>query len=414
MGSKNRMRILLVSSQYPPEIGSASKLIRELGEGFVEKGHDVTVLTSRPRAKLATDDAGRIFSECETEEGLTVLRARTLPLSHIGYVLRGVATLLAPLQLYRCLRRHRHDRFDAVFIYSPPITFGLIGPWAKVPTGTFVLNVQDIFPQAAIDLGILKNPLLIWFFRWLEQLCYRKADIVTAHSSANLKTIAAAYPWVRAKLRVLHNWIDTNPSRNPEPRPFRQLFGLADKKVALFAGVIGPSQGLDHLVDVAARLVDLDDLLFLVVGDGAEKARIEQRVRDLGLRNVVFAPFVSMDDYHDLLACCDIGLICLSPTVRTPVVPGKMLGYMAAALPVAALVNAESDVHEIVADARCGDSCVASDTTKAEQILRRLLGDADLRFQLGRNGRDYAEQHFTRNTIVGEIEHMLQPRRHDD
>ncbi len=406
------MRILLVADTYPPEIGSGSKLMRELAETLVMRGHHITVLTVEPCYKLDADDATRSWPEYQVENGIAVVRAPTFALHHVGHIRRGIAILLAPLQMWRSLRRHQQDRFDAAFIYSPPVTLGLIGSLAKREGASFVLNVQDIFPQNAIDLGILRNPLLIAFFRWIERACYRRADIVTAHSRSNLKTLLSANPWLGEKMRILHNWVDVDSSKRPNRMNFRQMFGLERKMVALFAGVIGPSQGVHYLVEAAARVVDLRDLVILIVGNGTEKARVESIAARRGLKNVVFKPFVSLEDYPDLLACSDIGLICLSPDVRTPVVPGKMLGYMAASLPIAAFVNAETDVHEIVAAARCGQSCISSDIHAAEKIIRDLHADRDRRLSMGRSGREYARAHFSREVIVNEIEQLLhvQPR----
>jgi len=122
----------------------------------------------------------------------------------------------------------------------------------------------------------------------------------------------------------------------------------------------------------------------------------------------LFKPFISQDDYPDLVRSSDVGLVCLSPDVKTPVVPGKMLGYMVASLPIAAFVNAESDVHQLVADAKCGASCISDDVTKMEQILRRFHDDREECRKMGRNGREYAIEHFSRDRITGEIERIME------
>lgn len=402
------MRLLLVTDQYPPEICSAAGLMQELAEALAARSHDVTVLTTSPRYKLDRNDAEKTWPAFSVENAVSVVRVPTFALHHVGYLRRGLATVLAPFQLWRGLRRHTATDFDTVFIYSPPITLGMIGLLMRRRGASVVLNVQDIFPQNAIDLGILRNPLLITFFRWLEKLSYKHADIITAHSKGNLDLLKSTHPDLAGKFRVLHNWIDICRFSAPQKKDYRQLFSLNGKFVVLFAGVIGPAQGVHMLVEVADRVRDLDDLVFLVVGDGTEKQRAEDLARSRGLGNILFKPFISQDDYPDLLSSSEIGLICLSPDVKTPVVPGKVLGYMAASLPIAAFVNAESDVHQLVADAECGASCVSNDVTKMEHILRQFHANPEAYRQRGHNGRKYVVEHFSMDRIVAEIERMME------
>lgn len=401
------MRILLVVSLYRPEISSAAELMKELAEELSARGHHVTVLTSAPLHRLDQTDAEKVWPEYVVEEGVSVVRARTFALHQVGYIRRGLGVLFGPLQMWRSLWKHVATDFDAAFIYSPPVTLGLIGYLLKRRGTQVIFNVQDLFPQNAIDLGILRNPLLIAFFRWIERFSYRHANIITAHSKSNLDLLVAANRDVESKFRILHNWIDiTNFATHPT-KHYRQLFGLEGKYVALFAGVLGPSQNVDMLVEVADRVRDIEDFVLLVVGDGTEKQRAESLARSRGLTNIIFKPFISQDDYPDLLASVDLGLVCLSTAVKTPVVPGKILGYMVASLPVAAFVNAESDVHQLMVDARCGASCISDNLVKMEQILRDFHGNQEESRRSGVSGRTYAVEHFSKDRITGEIERMM-------
>jgi glycosyltransferase involved in cell wall biosynthesis len=401
------MRILLVVSLYRPEISSAAELMKELAEELSARGHQVTVLTSAPLHRLDESDAGKVWPEFSLEGGVAVVRARTFALHQVGYIRRGLGVLFGPLQMWRALRKHVETDFDAAFIYSPPVTLGVIGYLLKRRGTRVLFNVQDIFPQNAIDLGILRNPALIALFRWIERFSYRHADIVTAHSRSNLELLSKANPDLAHKLRILHNWIDISNFTTQPVKDYRRIFGLEGKFVALFAGVLGPSQDIGMLVKVADSVRDLDNFLILIVGDGTEKQRAEELARSRGLNNVMFRPFISQDDYPDLLASVDLGLVCLGTAVKTPVVPGKILGYMVASLPVAAFVNEESDVHQLMLDAQCGASCVSSEIGKMEAILRDVYGDRDNCRRMGENGRQYAVEHFSKDRITAEIENML-------
>lgn len=402
------MRILLVTDPYPPEISSTSDLIKALAGALAARGHEICVLTTSPRYKVDPNHAGKNWPEFAIEDAASVVRASTFALRYVGYIRRGLAIILAPFQMWRILRKHVAGDFDAVFIVSPPLTFGIIGCILKRRGTRFLFNVQDIFPQNAIDLGILRNAFLISFFRWMERYIYKRADIVTAHSQSNLDMLVSANPDLAGKFTVLHNWIDISPFSTRRGKNYRQLFGLEGRFVAVFAGVLGPSQRVQMLVEVADRIRDLHDFVFLVVGEGTEKKRAEELALSRGLRNILFKPFISQDDYPDLLSSSDVGLICLSTAVKTPVIPGKILGYMVASLPVAAFVNAESDVHQLVADAQCGASCVSDDVTKMEQILRGFHDNPEARRKMGQNGRKYAIEHFSKDRVIGEIERMME------
>jgi colanic acid biosynthesis glycosyl transferase WcaI len=402
------MKILLVCVQYPPEVGSGSKLVYDLAVWLRSREHSVSVLTCVPKSKLSTEDSETRWSEAPVDEtGVSVLRVDVMPMTKIGYVRRGLATLLAPLQMVRAARRYNLVGFDAVFVYSPPLTFGIIGAYFKRFGARFVFNVQDVFPQNAIDLGVLRNSILIGLFRRLERWVYAKADVVTVHSPGNADFIRATSRSSLAKVVVLDNWIDSQSIRPSARRNFRKEYGLEGKVVALFAGVIGPSQGVVSVVRAMARVKDVEDFVLLVVGDGSGRVDAVKAAEELLLTNVLFKPFISQDDYPDLLASVDIGVVSLSAEVKTPVVPGKLLGYMAAALPVAAFVNERSDVFPLVKSSGCGLACLSDDTVAVSGLLRSLASDESLRQVLGSAGRSYAEQHFSIDAVGVNIEKLI-------
>lgn len=405
------MRILLVTDAYPPEIRSASHLMIELAEELSARGHSVTVLTSWPKYNLDETDAQRTFREFENERGIDVVRVRTLPHHNVNFVVRGLAQITMPRLFLRALRRHNNENFDAVLVYSPPLPLAKVGATLRRQTGArFILNIQDIFPQNAIDLGVLRNRLLITWFERMERRAYADADVVTVHSPGNRAFLMQSGKLKDpTKLRILHNWIDVGSIRTqPSSQRFREMWGLTGKFVFLFAGVMGPSQYLETVLSVAEALKDESDLVFLIVGDGMEKPRLQNLAQERGLKNVVFKPFVSKAAYSQLVNEVDVGMVTLSPRNRTPVVPGKILGYMAAAKPVLAFLNRESDGHELVAEAGCGVS-VHSDAPMKEIVdaTRSLLARRNDLETLGSNGYSYVVEHFDKSVCVDTLELYL-------
>ncbi len=400
------MKILLITDSYPPEIRSASHLMLELAEELYSRGHHVTVMTTWPEYNLDQDSTPRQFSELEYEHGIQVLRIKTLPHHNVNYLLRGLAQLLMPVQFWWKLQRY-HLNQDAVVVYSPPLPLALVGVWLRSKEH-FLLNVQDLFPQNAIDLGVLRNPWQIRFFRWLEGHVYRNADVVTVHSEGNRKSVLQHYPELVDKLRILHNWVDVDHHQSATATvDFRAKWKITQRYIAVFAGVMGPSQYLERVLEVAEHMQNHSDLLFLLVGDGVEKTKLKQLAEQKQLCNVRFEGFIGRDVYPDLLKICSLGLVCLSPQNQTPVVPGKILGYMAAGLPVVAFLQSQSDGHSIVHEAACGVTADSADLDTCIAAFEEIMAQGNKLQVIGAFGKKYATEHFSKEACVTGIEEML-------
>jgi glycosyltransferase involved in cell wall biosynthesis len=220
-------------------------------------------------------------------------------------------------------------------------------------------------------------------------------------------------PEIRAKLQLLHNWVDIDHHSADEvhsertPTDFRKKWNITHQHIAVFAGVMGPSQYLELILGVAERMQDQTDLLFLLVGDGKEKEKLQQIAKERDLKNVQFEGFISRDVYPDLLNICSIGLVCLSPQNKTPVVPGKILGFMAVGLPVAAFLHSASDGHELINESGCGISANSADISSSEQALRLLMQNTKKFSAIGESGKHYAVKHFSKEICVSQLEKML-------
>ena len=242
----------------------------------------------------------------------------------------------------------------------------------------------------------------------MERNAYDCADVVTVHSRSNGAFLAKQEKVSPEKPVTLHNWVeigDSDTSRGSNG--YRRRLGLENKFVFFFGGVLGPSQGLDLLLDAAKEIRDIPEVVILLVGDGTEKDRLEERTQNEGLTNVVFHPFLAKEAYKRLLREIDVGLVSLTSKNKTPVVPGKILGYMGAGIPVLAFLNRESDGHGIVQEARCGYSEVSDSVKKAAHLMRKMVLDQDSLRGLGQNGYRYALQNFSKKVCVDKLERYL-------
>jgi glycosyltransferase involved in cell wall biosynthesis len=378
--------------------------MQELAEGLKRRGFDVFVATSYPGYNVSEELKNTTYPELKEENGIKVLRIKTLPHHNVNFILRGISQLTMPYIFSSKIKKY-FKHIDIIIVYSPPLTLATLGVNLKKYYKTkFILNVQDIFPQNAIDLGILKNPLLIKMFQYIEKKAYKGADTIFVHSENNERFLKEKHPDIAEKITVIHNWIDTKEFEGVERTDyFRKLYGLEDKFIILFAGVMGPSQGLDFVVHLAEKVQDIEDLVFLFVGDGMERANLEKIVEQKKLKNVIFKSFVSKEDYPRLVKDCDTGLVCLSNKNKTPVVPGKILGYMAAGIPVLAFLNRESDGHFIINQAGCGYSCEYGDSNEAEKLVRNLYYRRHEIKEIGNKGFIYVKKNFDKDICIEKL-----------
>ncbi len=403
------MRILLLTSYYPPEIRSASQLMFELAQGLAARGHQVTVLTpasgynladgsKRPKARLVS------FSE---EDGVRVVRVLTAPFQMVGPITRGIGHLSLPFSLL--VGGLLTGPADVIAVYSPPLTTAVGALMLSLVKGApYVLNVQDLFPQNAIDLGVLKGRALIGIFRFLESWVCKHAAAVTVHSEGNCKhiTLLVQDP---ARVVVVHNWVDLDAYRTfPDQNVFRVRYGLEGSFLVLFAGVMGYAQDLETVIEAAYELRDHKGIAFLLVGDGVGKPALLRKVETLGLTNVKFLPWVSPEEYPQLVAGIDVGLVTLKKGMKTPVVPSKLLGYMAAGKPVVASLNRESDAIPILETARCGVTVPPGDPKAMAGAIGQLYRSSSRRQDMGKRGRAYAALHFPKTKAIHDYESVLE------
>lgn len=403
------MNILLVTDAYPPEIRMISVMCQELAQELTSRGHDVTVVTSWPQYNLDEEAASTTFSEYTMENGVVVIRVRALPHHKVNMIIRGMSELTLPFLYLRKIKQFVRHKIDAVIAYSPPLPLAFVGTRIKKKhSARYLLNVQDIFPQNAIDLGMIKNRFVARFYEWLEQKAYQAADKLTSHTHGGRAFLIESKSVPSDKIDMVSNWIDANSYKDLKSiGSFREKYGLKDKFIFLFGGILGPAQNLVFVIEVAKRVVDLLEIRFLFVGDGTEKRELQELVAKYDLSNVVFQPFVSVVQYPHLVQEADVGLVCLSSTNRTFVVPGKVLGFMAAAIPIVAFLNKESDTHRLINEAQCGYSVVSDDPEKVADIVRRIFLDRTKLKEYGENGHEYAVANYSRKACINQLDKLI-------
>lgn len=399
------MRILLLNTSFPPQARSAARLFYELGVSLSETGHEVCVVTEFPWRRLGGDLKSSTIPEREKMEGMDIRRVRGAKFREDSILGRGFNLLTTPWQFYRAARSM--GRFDAAIVYSPPLTLGLAAWMLKKRCGTpFIFNVQDIYPQTAVDLGYLKNPLLIQLLEKLERFTYRQAARVAVHSAGNQEYLSLQGR-VEAKNTVaIPNWVDTDrvvPGNRLNE--FRAQHNIGDRCLLCYAGTMGYAQDLTPIIEAAKAFQHRDSMVFLLAGEGVRAG--EWREKTKALKNVQFLTLLAESEYAGLVTACDIGFVPLAENLRTPVVPAKLLDFMALARPIIATANPNSDIGAIIREAKCGFTFSPRQAAGVAEAIC-FLHDHPLSAQtMGASGRRYAERNFSRKTCAEKYEGLL-------
>lgn len=394
------MNILFVSQYFPPEMGAPSARVHELSREWVRLGHDVTVLTgfpNHPTGVIPPEYRGEWLRR-ETVDGIAVVRTPIYVAANKGVVRRGLnylsfgisASLLGPFLT---------ERPDVVIGTSPQILTALAGLWlAGVKRVPFVLEVRDLWPRSIVEVGAMKaGSPGIRALEQVEHLLYRRSDRIVAVTESFVDEIGA-HGVPREKIAVVTNGVDVDLFRPASRDTARRELGLRDGFLATYVGTHGMAHGLDTLLDTAKRLAG-DGIQLLLVGEGAEKARLEGRARATGITNLTFWGQQPRDRVAKIYAASDVCLVVLRdlPLFRT-VIPSKIFEFMGAGRPVLTTVDGES--RGIIERAGAGVFSPPEDAEALAGALRHLASaPADLA-RMGAAGRRYVETHYSRTALA--------------
>jgi glycosyltransferase involved in cell wall biosynthesis len=398
------VRVALITVAYPPLRSSAAVQMRDLACEFAAQGHEPVVLV--PDANLDRPWA------IDALDGIQVLRLRALPTRDVNYLWRTITEITLPWMMLRGLRKSPlgSQRWDAVAWYSPSIFFGpLVGALKRSSKCRSYLIQRDIFPEWAVDLGLLRRGLAYRIFKMVQRQQYEVADIIGVQAPSNLVYLAhlAAKPGLR--LEVLWNWLAE--ARNIGCSIALDATPLAGRTIFVYAGNMGVAQGVDIFVDLAERLNHRRDIGFLFVGRGSELPRLRAAAVDRGINNILFRDEVDPKEIPGLLAQCDVGLLALDPRHRTHNIPGKFLAYVQAGLPVLARINANNDLAGLIESEGAGRVSVGATLDSLQVIAEELADDKLGRELMSSRGRDLARKLFSPTTAVRQIVAALQSMR---
>jgi glycosyltransferase involved in cell wall biosynthesis len=275
------VRIALVADSYPPLRTSGAVQLRDLSQEFRRQGHDVTVLVPAP-------DLGTSWA-LEELEGVQVLRLSAMQTKDIGYVRRTLGELLLSSMMLRGLQKSplAQVKWDAVVWYSPTIFLGrLVGALKQATGARTYLILRDVFPEWALDMGLLKKGPVYSFFKYFERIQYSVADVIGVQSHSNLAYMEEWSKQPGRRLEVLQNWLA--PAANVGCSVDIEKTLLAGRRIVVYAGNMGVAQGMDMVIGLAEKMRERREIGFLFVGRGSDVPRLKALVEEKRLDNVLF------------------------------------------------------------------------------------------------------------------------------
>ncbi len=389
------MRILLIHQAFvsPQEAGGTRHY--EFARRCLDAGHEFTIVASTLSylsGKSAVDGSHLVTEQ--NVGGVRVLRAYTYPSLHKSFVWR-IVTFLS-FMITSVWAGLRAGPVDLVMGTSPPI-FQAVSAWlvAFLRRRPFLLEIRDLWPEFGIDMGVLTNPILIKLARWLEQFLYRQATHLLVNSPAYRDyLLGKGIPGT--KISLIANGVDPEMF-DPEAagEHIRQEYSLNGRFVATYAGALGIANDIPTILRAAKRLQDNSPVHILLVGDGKERANLENQARTLQLTNVTFVGSRPKQEMKDFLAASDVGLATLQniPMFRTTY-PNKVFDYMAAGR--ATVLGIDGVIRNVIEAADGGVFVHPENDVELARTLQTLSQQPQRVRAMGTSARRYVEKHFNR------------------
>lgn len=403
------MRILYLSQYFPPEVGATQSRAYEMARHLVSVGHRVTLIAevpNHPSGIIPPEYRGRLYERADLD-GIEVIRVwvkasptKTRAARMLFYLSYMVTASLAGLTWAR-------GRYDVLYATSPPLFVGgaalALSTIRHIP---LVFEVRDLWPESAVALGEISSRWAVTMAGKLEEMCYNRARRIVVVTEGIRRRLEER-GW-GGKLELIPNGANTELFRPDAQagRKVRDELGVTDKFLVLYAGIHGLAQGLESVLEAAARLQEVQDIHFVFVGEGPKKADLIALRNQRGLTNVTMLAERPRSEMPAFLSAADVALVPLRKLdLFEGAVPSKMFDAWACGCPV--LLSIDGEARQILERAEAGLFVEPENAEQMAQAILRLSGERERLRRLGNNGRRFVEAHYSRQRLAERLEALL-------
>jgi colanic acid biosynthesis glycosyl transferase WcaI len=403
------MRVLIYSYNYYPEPIGIAPLMTELAEGLVRQGHEVRVVTGMPNypQRQIYDEYKGKYYVTEERNGVIIQRSyiwvKPKPTLIDRLLLDGSFVVSSFFQALRGWRP------DVILLTVPPLPVclpaALLGMIYNCP---IVLNVQDILPEAAIHVGLLKNKIMIRVLEGLERFSYRTAHTVSVIAEGFVDNLV--HKGVPAsKITCIPNWVNTQFIRPfpKEDNAFRKAHGLEGKFVVMYSGNIALTQGLETVIEAATHLADQPNIAFVIVGEPKAIAKLKDYCITCGVTNVHLLPFQPREKLPEMLSAADVGLIVQKHNVVSFNMPSKTQVLLSSGRAIVASVPSTGSAAKAIEKSRGGIVVPPENPQALAASILKLAKDPELAERLGYQGRQYAVDRYSFEQALSQYENLF-------
>lgn len=335
-------------------------------------------------------------------EGMKILKVRTLNIQKTNFIEKGIASILLEYQYLNGIKKVFNDvKFDMILYSTPPINFSKVIHFVKKRDNAIsYLLLKDIFPQNAVDMGLIKKGgILHRYFRNEERKLYESSDYIGCMSLANVQYVLKHNPEVReSKIEVNPNSlfpIDLSVDEERKVQLKKEFDLPTDAVVFLYGGNLGKPQGIDFLIQVLNVQKDNNKVFFLIIGAGTEYLRLSTWVEIHNPKNVSLRTKLPKEKYDQLVGACDVGLIFLDRRFTIPNFPSRLLSYLECKMPVLAATDTATDMGSIIEDHQIGFWAESGDLEGFNQKLDQMIAEDNNLQEMGQRGFQLLEEEYS-------------------
>lgn len=385
------MKVLYISISFPKE-NEGDNLYTDLAEE-ISKNNEITVVVAEESKNIKE-------SQLLRERGFDVLRVKTGNMFNVNVFEKAISYITIQGRLKSAINRFLNDKeYDLIIFTAPPVTLGSVIKYAmKKYNAKSYLMQKDIFPQNALDIGMMKktNPAY-WYFKFKEKKIYKIASKIGCMSQRNIEYLYENNKYLpKEKLELFPNTIKVKNIEKNSENNIRAKYNIPnDSIIAIYGGNFGKPQGIDFITKVVDEYKNNKKITFIFSGKGTEKNKLYNHIKENKITNAITLDYIPKQEYNDILKETDIGLVFLDYRFKIPNIPSRTLSYLEYSIPIMAATDKNTDYREIIENNKFGLWSESNNISEFKEKFDMLINDSEMRESFGKSGRTYLEREWT-------------------